>query len=123
MALDHVLWLGGGCGAGKTTLARRLAYRFDLRLYPVDAYGFAHERRATPQAHPTMTYLAGLDYRDRMVTPTTEQRVHNFVGYATERFGMIAEDLGALSGGPLVLAEGPSLLPELVAPVLATSGH
>jgi adenylylsulfate kinase-like enzyme len=25
----NVLWLGGGCGAGKTTTARRLAYRFD----------------------------------------------------------------------------------------------
>jgi hypothetical protein len=46
--MDHVVWLGGGCGSGKSTLARRLAYRFNLRLYPVDAYAYAHEARATP---------------------------------------------------------------------------
>lgn len=104
-------------------MARRLAYRFDLRLYPVDAHGFAHEARATSTAHPTMKHLAGLDYRARMVTPTVEQRVEQFVGYASDRFSMITEDLGAFADGPLVLAEGPFLLPELVAPALASPGR
>jgi hypothetical protein len=70
-----------------------------------------------------MTYLAGLDFRARMMTPTVKQRVEQFVGYASERFDMIAEDLAALADGPLVLAEGPFLLPELVAPALASTGR
>lgn len=119
MRMRHVLWLGGGCGAGKTTLARRLAYRFDLRFHPVDAYAVAHEARATPGDQPLMSRLAGLDFRARWVTSTVEEQVGRFVGYAAERFGMVLDDLAALVDGPLVLAEGPSLLPELVAPVLA----
>jgi predicted kinase len=31
-----VFWLGGGCGAGKTTVAVIVARRLDLRLYPVE---------------------------------------------------------------------------------------
>ncbi|MGH8793727.1 MAG: hypothetical protein ACRDXX_13925 [Stackebrandtia sp.] len=118
MALEHVLWIGGGCGSGKSTLARRLAYRFDLQLYPVDAYTFAHSRRATPAAQPLMARLAGLDFKALHVDPTVEQRVDHFTGTSAERFDMIVEDLVALADGPLVLAEGPFLLPELVAPAL-----
>lgn len=116
--IDHVLWIGGGCGAGKTTLARRLAYRFDLRFYPVDAYGYTHEARATPRTHPRMSALAALDFHARHVAPGVEERIEQFVSYATERFGMVLDDLAELADGPLVVAEGPFLLPELVAPVL-----
>jgi hypothetical protein len=110
-----VLWLGGGCGAGKSTLARRLAYRFDLRLYPVDAHAFDHDARARPEAHPVMTRQAKLDFTARHVTPTVRERVDVFVDYARERFDLILEDLRLLGPGPLVLAEGPWLLPSLVA--------
>ena len=115
-----MLWLGGGCGAGKTTLARRLAYRFDLQFYPVDAYAFAHEARATPDRHPHMAHAATLDFTARHVTPTVQERVDSFIAYARERFTLVREDLAGLSDGPLVLAEGPWLLPSLVAPVGAT---
>ncbi|WP_412537713.1 hypothetical protein R8Z50_17770 [Longispora sp. K20-0274] len=123
MSLDHVVWIGGGCGAGKSTLARRLAYRLDLRLYPVDAYAYAHEARATAGEHPFMVSQRALDYETRHVLPTAEEKVAAFVTYAAERFRMVLDDLRALAGGPLVLAEGPFMLPELVAPVLASPGH
>jgi len=116
----NVLWLGGGCGSGKTTTARRLAYRFDLRLYPVDAYVFAHEARATPDRHPAMSHAATLDFQARHVTPTVEQRVDSFLAYAKERFTLIVEDLAGLGDGALVLAEGPWLLPSLVEPIGAS---
>jgi hypothetical protein len=116
----NVLWLGGGCGAGKTTLARRLAYRFDLRFYPVDGYAFAHEARATPDRHPHMAHAATLDLRTRHVTPTVQERVDGFVAYAREQFTLILEDLTALGDGPLILAEGPWLLPSLVEPLGAS---
>ena len=31
--LRHVYWIGGGSGAGKSTIARRLAARHGLQLY------------------------------------------------------------------------------------------
>jgi len=40
--MANVFWLGGGCGSGKTTIARVLIRRLDLRLYPVDGYTCAH---------------------------------------------------------------------------------
>ena len=40
--MANVFWLGGGCGSGKTTIARVLSRRLDLRLSPVDGYTCAH---------------------------------------------------------------------------------
>jgi uridine kinase len=34
--LRHVRWIGGGSGAGKTTVARLLAEQYSLRLYSTD---------------------------------------------------------------------------------------
>jgi len=39
--MANVFWLGG-CGSGKTTIARVLTRRLDLRLYPVDGYTRAY---------------------------------------------------------------------------------
>lgn len=36
--MDHVIWLGGGCGSGKSSIARELVHRFDLVLYATDAH-------------------------------------------------------------------------------------
>jgi predicted kinase len=34
--LRHVYWLGGGSGAGKSTIARQVADRHGLRVYATD---------------------------------------------------------------------------------------
>ena len=34
--LGHVYWIGGGSGAGKSTIARRVAERHGLHLYATD---------------------------------------------------------------------------------------
>jgi predicted kinase len=34
--LRHVYWIGGGSGAGKSTIARRVASRHGLRVYATD---------------------------------------------------------------------------------------
>ncbi|MGH3656736.1 MAG: hypothetical protein ACRDUA_08745, partial [Micromonosporaceae bacterium] len=34
--LRHVYWIGGGSGAGKSTIARRIAARRGMRVYATD---------------------------------------------------------------------------------------
>jgi|GEM_PF-365357 len=114
--MASVVWLGGGCGAGKSTLARRLAYRYDLRLYPIDAYGYAHQRRAeTEPGWPVQRAAAGLDFADRWLRPSVPDQVTRFLDHARERFAMVCGELDALPDVPLTLVEGPQLLPGSVA--------
>lgn len=112
---DHVIWLGGGCGSGKSSIARELVHRFDLVLYATDAHTWEHwRRRGAPE-------LRSGDCRWLRTSP--EELARQFVSGSDEVFPLILEDLGALRDGPLVLAEGPQLFPELVAPHLASPGH
>ncbi|BCJ35426.1 hypothetical protein Athai_29290 [Actinocatenispora thailandica] len=114
--MADVVWLGGGCGAGKSTLARRLAYRYDLRLWPVDAYSYAHQRRATTEpGWPVMRAAAGLDFAARWLSGSVDDQLVRFLGYAAEQFTMVADDLAALPDRTLTLVEGPQLLPAQVA--------
>ena len=50
--MANVFWLGGGCGSGKTTIARVLSRRLDLRLYPVDGYTYAPAERSKGGGFP-----------------------------------------------------------------------
>jgi hypothetical protein len=110
--MNHVLWLGGRCGSGKTTISRALASRHDVRMYPVDAHGYEHRRRSgrpLPQG----------DFDERWLRPTPEELAERFVRESEPRVPLIRDDLAALRGGPLVIAEGPQLIPALV----ASQGH
>ena len=51
-ALDDVLWIGGGSGAGKTSLARAISRRYDVELYAADARGYAHLARTAGSDRP-----------------------------------------------------------------------
>jgi hypothetical protein len=46
MSKERILWVGGPAAAGKTTVSRLLARKHGLLWYSVDAYAFAHEKRA-----------------------------------------------------------------------------
>ena len=52
--LTHVYWIGGGPGAGKSTIARRLAAGCGLHLYDTDEAMADHARRSTPEDSPEL---------------------------------------------------------------------
>jgi hypothetical protein len=113
-----VFWLGGGSGAGKTTLARAVAGRLDLRVYHVDVYGFDHVARMAEGPFPRTQAFNAMTYDDRWLR-APEVLAEEFLAISAERMALVVEDLAALGAGPTVITEGPQLLPGLVAPLLA----
>jgi 2-phosphoglycerate kinase len=121
--LRYVYWIGGGSGAGKSTIARRLAAGHGLRLYATDEVMADHGRRSTPADSPFLAGFAAMDMDERWVTRSPEAMLETFHWFRGEGFGLIVDDLLRLPGREGVIAEGFRLLPRLVQPLLAVPGH
>jgi hypothetical protein len=117
--LRHVRWIGGGSGAGKSTVARRLAADYELRLYRSDDTIGAHAGRARPADTPLLQAFLAMDMDARWVDRSPAEMAETFPWFAGEGFDLIVEDLLALPQAPPILAEGFRLLPRLVAPLLS----
>ncbi|TDE42061.1 hypothetical protein E1295_28510 [Nonomuraea mesophila] len=121
--LRHVRWIGGGSGAGKSTVARRLADRHGFHLYDTDAAMRDHAARSTPGECPHLHAFMAMDMDERWVDRSPETMLETFHWFRGEGFGLIVEDLLRLPPERPVLAEGFRLLPSLVEPLLATARH
>jgi 2-phosphoglycerate kinase len=121
--LRHVYWVGGGSGAGKSTIARRLAARHGLRLYATDDVMTDHARRSTSADSPFLSEFAAMDMDERWVSRPPEVMLEAFHWFRGEGFDLIVDDLLRLPVQPGVLAEGFRLLPRLVKPLLAVPDH
>lgn len=121
--LRHVRWLGGGSGAGKSTVAWRLAERYGLRLYATDDVMGAHARRTTPDDAPLLAAFLGMDADERWVNRSPQTMLETFHWFHGEGFGLIVEDLLGLPSDTGVIVEGFRLLPDLVAPYLSVPGQ
>lgn len=105
MALEHVVWIGGGTGSGKTTLTRGLACRHGLRAYHVDAFWYDHDARlAEPVLAPDEQWLA----------QTPAEQAAAFEARARRGFELVVEDIAALPQEPAVVVEGPQVLPDVL---------
>jgi len=94
--LRHVRWIGGGSGAGKSTIARTLAREHGLRLYSSDATLGDHVRRSTPIDHPLIEAFLAMDMDERWVNRPPSVMLETFHGFQGEAFELIIEDLLAL---------------------------
>jgi len=120
--LAHVLWIGGAPDAGKTTIARLLAERHHWQWYSCDLHTHNHIARSDPTQLPAIYAKFGKSIDERWVQPTPDELLRSIVAINDERFPMILADLRAMPTRPMILVEGPSLHPKLVAPPL-TSRH
>jgi 2-phosphoglycerate kinase len=121
--LGQVYWIGGGSGAGKSVIARRLAARYGLRLYATDGVMRDHASRCAPADAPFLQSFMAMDMDERWLNRSPETMLETFHWFRGEGFGLIVEDLLRRPAGPGVIAEGFRLLPRLVQPLLAEPGH
>jgi 2-phosphoglycerate kinase len=121
--LKHVRWIGGGSGAGKSTIARRIAARHGLRVFATDDAMADHARRSTGQDAPLLHRFMAMDMDARWVNRSPEAMLETFHWFQGEAFDRIVEDLLRLPPGPGVIVEGFRLLPRLVAPLLSVPTH
>jgi cytidylate kinase len=110
--LSHVLWIGGGQGSGRSAVAWALSRRFDLQLYVIDHRASVHEPRM-PESE-----FRGLSMDERWVDATPQRLLDWFLTTSRHRFRLVLEDLRELAESPLVVVEGPQLLPTTVSAVL-----
>jgi hypothetical protein len=119
--LSHVLWIGGGTDAGKTTVAEAIVERHSLQYYNFDR----HER-----SHIVRRIAAG-DYRGRKhpyeMTPDElwvdqhpAQMAGDLIRGWSRRAEIAVDDLLAMPKAPLIVAEGPGFFPEVVQPLLSS---
>ncbi|MHC5033796.1 MAG: hypothetical protein ACYTFZ_02005 [Planctomycetota bacterium] len=119
-ALSHVLWIGGGTDAGKTTVSQIIAERYGLQLYNYD-------RRDAPQIErlaqtlPRYRAFLSASLDERWVDRDPEDLVQWHMQSQRDRFPLVMEELLDLPGEPALLAEGYGLTPELVSPVLSSN--
>ena len=113
-SLSHVLWIGGGPQAGKTTLSRLLAGKYDLRIYNLDWHGLRGPQEPT-EAERAFTALS-MD--GRWARPTVAELLDRSIQIWEDRFVRHLEDLVALPRTRPIVAEGPGAFPWLVDAVI-----
>ena len=121
--LQHVYWIGGGSGAGKSTIARRIAAQHGLRVYATDGVMADHARRSSREDSPLLHRFIAMDMDERWVNRPPETMLETFPWFRGEGLDMIVEDLLRLPPVPGVIVEGFRLLPRLVKPLLSVPAH
>jgi 2-phosphoglycerate kinase len=121
--LQHVYWIGAGSGAGKSTIARRIAIQHGLRVYSTDEVMADHADRSTLEDAPYLSRFMTMGMDERWVNRSPEIMLETFHWFRGEGFGLIVEDLLTLPAETGVIAEGFRLLPYLVKPLLAELGR
>jgi hypothetical protein len=117
--LRHIRWIGGGSGAGKSTVSRQLAEKHGLRLYTCDEKQSSHTARSNPVDHPLLHTFLATTMDERWAQRTPEEMFRTFHGHQGEGFELLLEDLLDMPTDQPILVEGFKLLPRLVAPLLS----
>jgi 2-phosphoglycerate kinase len=119
--LADLRWIGGGSGAGKSTVALRLGGRLGLPVVQTDVSLRAHA--AAGAGLPRVDAFVRMSMDERWVHRDPAEMLRTFPWFQGDGFDLLLEDLRALPGAGPVLVEGFRALPRLVAPLLAEGGR
>lgn len=114
----NIFWIGGGSGAGKSTIAKRLAGRYGGMVYSTDAAMTAHAARCSAEDCPRLQEFKHMTMDERWVERSAEVMLETFHWFNGEGFAFILEDLVNIQGDAPIFVEGFRLLPHLVKPHL-----
>jgi hypothetical protein len=100
-----MLWIGGGQGAGKTTLSWHLSRASDLPLHRVDLWTYDHQAR-----------MPADDSLDRQLARGPEAAADAFESHSRLRLALVLDDIAERGLGKVpAIVEGPQLMPGLAA--------
>ena len=119
--LADLRWIGGGSGAGKSTVASLLGTRHGLPVVETDLTlpQHADALRAEPR---TRAFLdATMDERWLLRDPA--EMLASFPAFAGDGFPLLVEQLRARQQAGPAIVEGFRLLPRLVGPLLCDGGR
>jgi hypothetical protein len=102
--LKDVYWIGGGSGAGKSTIARRVARQHSLYLYATDNVMSDHASRMLPEDAPYLSSFKGMNMDERWLNRRPEIMLETFHWFRGEGFSLIVEDLVRLAADSVVIA-------------------
>jgi cytidylate kinase len=113
--LAHVLWIGGAPCAGKTTLSRLLAGKYDFRIYNLD-WHYAREDRF--RSGPAVRWWGAHNMDERWVDISADDLLERSTQCWNERFPVAVDELLTLPASRGIVVESPGAAPWLVAPVI-----
>ncbi|MFI7439412.1 hypothetical protein [Nonomuraea indica] len=117
--LHNALWIGGGQWAGKSTVARLLAIRYELTAYHYDYHDArAHNDRRIARRVRLGEPIADPEPDAVWVNTTPQEMADETLAGFPARFEWALDDLRGLVSGRPIIAEGWGLRPELVAPII-----
>jgi hypothetical protein len=100
-----MLWIGGGQGAGKTTLSWSLSRANDLPLHQVDLWTCDHQAR-----------MPAGDSLDEQLAGGAEAAADAFGSHSRLRLELVLDDMSARGLGTApAIVEGPQLVPGFAA--------
>ena len=77
MRQPSVILIGGPSMIGKTTIARRLAARLDYGTMSTDDLGQSIRDVTTPDSHPNLHLMSGIDHREYYVSRSAERLIRD----------------------------------------------
>lgn len=108
-APEHVLWIGGRSGSGKSTVARLLARRHGLRWYSCDTRTWDHRDRAIAAGD-----AGAIEWEEMPRQQRSQLSADDAIRLAIDRSDMVRSDVAALPEEPAVVAEGTNIVPSMV---------
>ena len=116
MRQPSVILIGGAPMIGKTTTARRLAARLDYGMMSTDDAGQSIRAVTTPESHPELHPMSGIDYREYYVSRSTERLIQDAENQHLAAWPAVESVIRSHAdwAGPIVI-EGWALMPEAVA--------